>query len=167
MLFNSALFVFGFLPVFLATFALAGRIAGARAALGVLLLASLVFYGWWKPVLLPLLAGSILGNYLLAGALRRSRRKRRWLVGGLAANLLLLGWFKYAGLLAASGAALLGLPAPALGILLPLGISFFTFQQGMSCHCFHCRFRRFPARFTEASFTTAASDNVRWFTASV
>ncbi len=131
MLFNSALFVFGFLPVFLAGFALAGRIAGARAALGVLLLASLVFYGWWKPVLLPLLAGSILGNYLLAGAMRRSRRKRGWLVGGLAANLLLLGWFKYAGLLAASGAALLGLPAPALCILLPLGISFFTFQQVM------------------------------------
>lgn len=161
MLFNAAPFVFGFLPVFLASFALAGRIAGARAALGLLLLASLVFYGWWKPLLLPLLAGSILGNYALAAAMRRSPRPRRWLIGGLAANLLLLGWFKYAGLLAATGAALLGLPAPAIVILLPLGISFFTFQQGMSCRCFHWRLRRFPARFTEASFTTAASDNVR------
>jgi alginate O-acetyltransferase complex protein AlgI len=131
LIFNSSVFVVGFLPLFLAGFALARRWRGPRAALGFLLLASLFFYGWWNPFLLPLLLGSTLGNYLLAGAIRRARHPRRWLVTGLAANLFLLGWFKYAGLLAATGEELLGVIAPALDIVLPLGISFFTFQQVM------------------------------------
>lgn len=131
MLFNSSAFVIGFLPLFLATFALAGWQFGPRAALLVLLVASLVFYAWWKPIFLPLLAGSILGNHLIARAMRRATRRPPLLIAGLAANLALLGWFKYAGLLAATGAGLLGLRVPALGIILPLGISFFTFQQVM------------------------------------
>ncbi|MHB1304136.1 MAG: MBOAT family O-acyltransferase [Acidiphilium sp.] len=131
MLFNSSAFVVGFLPLFLAGFALAGWRFGPRAALLVLLAASLIFYAWWKPVFLPLLGGSILGNYLLAGAMRRATHPRPLLVAGLAANLALLGWFKYAGLLTATGAGMLGLKAPALDIVLPLGISFFTFQQVM------------------------------------
>ncbi|HEX7388941.1 MAG TPA: MBOAT family protein, partial [Acidiphilium sp.] len=108
-LFNSSVFVVGFLPVFLAGFALAGWRFGPRAALSVLLLASLFFYAWWKPVLLPLLVGSILGNHALLRAMRGSRRPKPWLVFGIAANLGLLGWFKYAGLLAATGAAILGI----------------------------------------------------------
>jgi D-alanyl-lipoteichoic acid acyltransferase DltB (MBOAT superfamily) len=130
-LFNSSLFVVGFLPVFLAGFAVAGRWFGGRAALGVLVVASLVFYGWWRPVFVPLLAGSIIGNYGLVRLMQRSARRRRWLVAGLVANLGLLGWFKYAGLFAATGAGLLGVRPPDLGIVLPLGISFFTFQQVM------------------------------------
>ncbi|HEX7390678.1 MAG TPA: MBOAT family O-acyltransferase [Acidiphilium sp.] len=130
-LFNSPVFVVGFLPVFLAGFALAGWRFGPRAALSVLLLASLFFYAWWKPVLLPLLVGSILGNHALLRAMRGSRRPKPWLVSGIAANLGLLGWFKYAGLLAATGAEILGIKAPDLNIILPLGISFFTFQQIM------------------------------------
>lgn len=131
LLFNSDAFVIGFLPLFLAGFALAGWRFGPRAALGFLLAASLFFYAWWKPVFLPLLAGSVVGNYLLVAAMRRAARRKRFLVCGLAANLGLLGWFKYAGLLAATGAAAFGLTAPDLGIILPLGISFFTFQQVM------------------------------------
>ncbi|MDD2877405.1 MAG: MBOAT family protein [Acidiphilium sp.] len=131
MLFNSSVFVVGFLPAFLASFALAGWRFGPRAALVVLLIASLVFYAWWTPVFLPLLVGSIVGNYALVHLMRRSRHRRPWLIAGLAANLGLLGWFKYAGLFAATGAGLLGFPPPDLGIVLPLGISFFTFQQIM------------------------------------
>ncbi|MGC9269111.1 MBOAT family O-acyltransferase [Acidiphilium sp.] len=131
MLFNSSLFVVAFLPLFLAAFALSGWWFGPRAALSVLLLSSLIFYGWWKPIFLPLLIGSIIGNYLWVRLMRRTSRRKPWLIAGLAANLALLGWFKYAGLFAATGASLFGARPPDLGIILPLGISFFTFQQIM------------------------------------
>ncbi|MDE1883179.1 MAG: MBOAT family protein, partial [Rhodospirillales bacterium] len=113
MLFNSKLFVLGFLPLALGGFLALGR--RRNAALWWLLGCSLVFYGWWKPPLLALLLGSIGVNYALAGLARR----KAWLVAGLVFNLGLLGWFKYAGMF--------GVP----GIVLPLGISFFTFQQIM------------------------------------
>ena len=131
MLFNSPLFVLEFLPCFLTGFALAGWLGGGRAALAVLLLGSLFFYGWWKPILLPLLIGSMIANYLLARLIRQGGHRRFWLLGGLMLNLSLLGWFKYAGLLAATAAPLLGLSTPEWRIILPLGISFFTFQQVM------------------------------------
>lgn len=134
MLFNSPHFVLEFLPCFLAGFALAGQLGGARAALGVLLLASLFFYAWWNPIFLPLLAGSIVVNYAVARLIHQDQTflgQRVWLVIGLVFNLGLLGWFKYAGLLAATGAHLIGVAAPDLQIILPLGISFFTFQQVM------------------------------------
>ncbi|MDE2457872.1 MAG: MBOAT family protein [Rhodospirillales bacterium] len=112
MLFNSKLFILGFLPLALGGFLALGR---RKTALWWLLGCSLVFYGWWKPPLLALLLGSIGVNYALAGLARR----KAWLVAGLVFNLGLLGWFKYAGMF--------GVP----GIVLPLGISFFTFQQIM------------------------------------
>ncbi len=126
MLFNSKLFIFGFLPIALAGFWLAGRF-GRRAALGWLLAASLVFYGAWSKPFLALLLGSMAMNYGLAQAMRAAGRPRLWLVAGLAANLALLGFFKYANFFA----GVLGVPPPFGGVLLPLGISFFTFQQIM------------------------------------
>ena len=95
MLFNSPEFVLAFLPVALAGFFLAGRIGGTRWALRWLVAASLFFYGWWNPKFVLLLAGSILVNYVLAEQIRR-RASRAWLITGIAANLALLGWFKYA-----------------------------------------------------------------------
>jgi D-alanyl-lipoteichoic acid acyltransferase DltB (MBOAT superfamily) len=114
-LFNTKLFILGFLPVALAGFwGLGGR---RGVALAWVLGCSLVFYGWWKPVLALLLAGSIGVNFALG---RRVCGRLGWLVPGLAFNLSLLGFFKYAGLF-------LGIT----GVVLPLGISFFTFQQIM------------------------------------
>jgi D-alanyl-lipoteichoic acid acyltransferase DltB (MBOAT superfamily) len=130
MLFNTPTFILAFLPLTILGFAVAGRWS-PRAALLILLLASLVFYAWWKPIFLPLLIGSILANYALVGVMRRSTQPRLWLVLGLIGNLGVLGWFKYAGLFADTGAALLGHGPVQLGIILPLGISFFTFQQVM------------------------------------
>ena len=133
MLFHSQEFVLGFLPACLAGFFLLGRIAGPRWALRWLLAASLFFYGWWKPGFVLLLVGSILANYAVACRLRRlaARRAdpaaRRWLTAGIAFNLALLGWFKYAGFLLHAIVP----QAPALHIFLPLAISFFTFQQIM------------------------------------
>jgi alginate O-acetyltransferase complex protein AlgI len=64
-LFNTPVFLLGFLPLALAGFFVAGRLGGNRAALGFVAVASLVFYGWWDIRFVPLLAGSILGNYWL------------------------------------------------------------------------------------------------------
>ncbi len=131
MLFHSHAFLLGFLPLTLAGFFLAGRWWGARAALVWVLLASLVFYGWWNWAHVPLLLGSILLNLWLARRLALQTdpaRRRCWLIGGIAANLGLLGWFKYAGFLGTA----LGHDGFGADIVLPLAISFFTFQQIMA-----------------------------------
>ena len=133
MLFNSQVFVLGFLPVCLAGFFAFGRL-GAAWALRWLLAASLVFYGWWNAPLVGLLAGSIAVNYALGSLILRHADRaaaRRLTVLGVALNLALLGWFKYADFLVQSFAGALGLETPLLRIGLPLAISFFTFQQIM------------------------------------
>ncbi|HEX4367849.1 MAG TPA: MBOAT family O-acyltransferase [Rhodopila sp.] len=127
MLFHTTAFILEFLPVCLAGFFLLGRFLDAKWALAWLVLCSLFFYSWWNPEHLPLLVGSVALNYAIARILRRTARPRAWLTAGIATNLALLGWFKYADFL-------LHIVAPhasALHITLPLAISFFTFQQIM------------------------------------
>ncbi|HET6183028.1 MAG TPA: MBOAT family O-acyltransferase [Acetobacteraceae bacterium] len=124
MLFNTPLFLLGFLPAALVLFFATGRLGGNRAALATVALASFVFYGWWDWRFVPLLAGSIGLNYWLGQKLLRTPG-RCWLAAGIGADLALLGWFKYAGFL---GASLFGVH---LAIALPLAISFFSFQQIM------------------------------------
>ena len=132
MLFNSYAFLFGFLPVVLLLYFLVGR-RSTLAAVGFLAAASLFFYGWWNPRYLLLLCGSVGFNYLVGRRLARSPTRASgdqamlWL--GIAGNLLLLGTFKYAGFFAANANALAGLALPVPQIVLPLGISFFTFTQ--------------------------------------
>jgi len=65
MLFNSPAFILGFMPLAFGGFFLLGRLGGPRAALAWLLAADLVFYGWWNPSYVPLLAGSVAVNYAL------------------------------------------------------------------------------------------------------
>ena len=122
MLFHAQIFILGFLPLFLAGFCLAGQ-----WRLHWLILASLVFYGWWNPMHVPLLIGSVLANHAIGRRIDRSPMTRAWLLAGVAGNLAVLGWFKYADFL-------LGIVAPdatPFGVVLPLAISFFTFQQIM------------------------------------
>ena len=129
MLFNSFEFIFGFLPITLALFYVAGRLGGARLALGWLTAASLVFYGWWNPGYLFLLVGSIGFNYIFGLLLSRLPPSRLLLAMGISANLAVLGYFKYSGFLAESIGGMIG-DAPRIeGIILPLAISFFTLQQ--------------------------------------
>ncbi|WP_367872425.1 MBOAT family protein [Luteolibacter sp. Populi] len=139
MLFNSYTFLLLFLPVTLAVF-LALRRAPFRLGLGWLVFASLVYYGvWnpdpdapWSPKYLLLILGSCGANYLLGKRLSRlkhSRPGKILLATGVTANLLLLGYFKYAGFLAATATWLTGWPGDIAKITLPLAISFFTFLQ--------------------------------------
>ena len=132
MLFNSYTFIFGFLPVTLGGFFLLGRIGRRGPALAWLFGASLVFYAWWNPADLPFLLVSIAFNYTLSLALRRvpgGHLRTSILGAGVAANLLFLGYHKYAGFLVASINAVAGTRLPAIHRPLPLAISFFTFQQ--------------------------------------
>ena len=120
MLFTSVIFLCCFLPLFF----LLDR-AWPRSNL-FLLLASLVFYAWGEPLYLGLLLASSAGNYQLARLIdgRQGAARRRLLLLGVAGNLLLLGFFKYAGfILVETLGARSFVPPP-----LPLGISFFTFH---------------------------------------
>ena len=126
MLFHSEVFLLAFLPATLAGYYLCARHGGPR--LWLLLAASLLFYGYWDPRLLPLLAGSILANWLIARA-----SKLEWmplLIGaGVAVNLALIAIFKYADFVGGTAAWLAGFTHERWSIVLPLAISFFTFQQ--------------------------------------
>ncbi len=128
MLFNSAEFLFAFLPIVLVGFLWLGKYSSARAPIAWLLGASLFFYGWWNPAYLVLIAGSIGFNYTIARLLQR-RPSRGLLLLGVGVDLLSIGYFKYAGFLVDNLSALAGTDWHIAHILLPLGISFFTFQQ--------------------------------------
>ncbi len=158
MLFNSYTFLLLFLPVTLLGF-LVLKQAKFRVGLAWLVFSSLVYYGVWKPAgtepdfldrllettrlwkfdpsgwspkYLILILGSCTANYLLGRRLSRLKHSKpgRVLLGaGIAANLTLLGYYKYAGFLAATATALTNWPGEIGKITLPLAISFFTFLQ--------------------------------------
>ena len=133
MVFSSSEFLFGFLPAFLLLYGLCPRVG--RSLL--IALASFVFYGWWEPWFVLLLLGSSALDFWIgrriAAAQARGQRGRGWLWLSITANLSLLGWFKYANFGVATFRALL----QSLGwqgelawvdVVLPVGISFYTFQ---------------------------------------
>ena len=128
MIFSSLTFLFAYLPLTLAVYFL----APLRWRNLVLLLVSLFFYGWGEPVYITIMVLSILIDYthgLLVEKYRADDKKARWFVGqSVVFNLLLLGFFKYWDFLAANLSLLPGVSLPLLGIPLPIGISFFTFQ---------------------------------------
>ncbi len=126
MLFNSQVFILAFLPCVLALYYLAAERRWLRQA--VLVAASLVFYGWWDVRFVPLLIGLTLVNWLVVRAYGRWRQGA-WLVGGVTLNLAVLGGLQIRRFRRRHVAALLGTTHPAWGIVLPLGISFFTFQK--------------------------------------
>ncbi len=132
MLFSSATFLFFFLP-----FTLIGSfLLPRKARLPFLFACSLLFYGWGEPTAIALMLLSILFSYV-AGLLmaRMPNKKKMILIAAVSAHVLLLGFFKYAGMtvrtLAAVIPALRGVAPPE--IALPIGISFYTFQSIAYC----------------------------------
>lgn len=130
MLFNSYIFLLVYLPITVAGFFILGRRSEFLGAAW-LAAASLFFYGWWDYRYLPLLIGSITFNYWCAMFLRSGShaQRKRVLTAAVAANLGLLAYYKYAGFFASTIAELTGSPLAPLHIVLPIGISFFTFTQ--------------------------------------
>ena len=127
MLFSSVPFLFYFLPcVLLVYFIVPGKLKNS-----VLLLASLVFYGWGEPRYLPVMAVSILQGYVFGLLIERFRGRplaRVFLTVSVLLSLGMLAYFKYADFMIANLNALTGLSVPLLQITLPIGISFYTFQ---------------------------------------
>jgi len=134
-LFNSFEFILVFLPVVYAGYLLLWRAARGRALLYWLIAASLFYYGWWSPRYLLLIIAIIIGNFICAKMIHRLRRQDRpggadaamWL--GIGANLVLLGYFKYTNFLVDSLNDVAGTSLMVAPVLLPVGISFFTFQK--------------------------------------
>ena len=128
MLFSSYTFLFQFLPVTVLAFAAARR-HSPRAGIFVLLGASLFFYGAWRPIYLVLFVASIAFNFSLGLLMADAARRRTVGTLGVTLNLAALCYFKYTGFILDGVSALSGMPLPFASIVLPLGISFFTFQQ--------------------------------------
>jgi alginate O-acetyltransferase complex protein AlgI len=132
MLFASAIFLYVFLPVFLAVYYL---LPSSRRALWITL-ASYVFYGWWRPDFVLLMWFSTALDFTCGARIERARargsRGRRWLWASVVTNLGLLAYFKYANfgvdtlnaVLSRAGMETIDWPA----VVLPVGISFYTFQ---------------------------------------
>jgi alginate O-acetyltransferase complex protein AlgI len=134
MLFNSKIFICLFLPITLIGFFWISRRYSAGAGRIWLLAASLVFYAWWSVPYLFLLVGWMVMNFAF-GRLIMARRvdgplhSRRWLVAGVAVNLGLLGYYKYSAFIVENVAQLTGVEFAVGAVVLPLAISFHTFQQ--------------------------------------
>lgn len=133
MVFSSSVFLMAFLPVTLLIYFLTpAKFVRARNA--VLLIASLVFYGWGEPKYILIMIISIISNYVLAILIGRAKERasmgtaRAYLVLDIFVNLGLLGFFKYADFLIDTVNSLFGSGLSLLGIALPIGISFYTFQ---------------------------------------
>lgn len=137
MLFTTAAFICYFLPVVWAGFFVIGRLSHRGAALW-LLVASVFFYGYWMPTFTFLLLASIAANYWVGSRIaaaadsdsaRHTQLAKRWMVAGVAANLALLSYFKYANFFVDSLNQALGMQWDMARVILPIGISFFTFTQ--------------------------------------
>ena len=129
MVFSSILFLFVYLPVVLALY----YIVPARYRNLWLFIVNLVFYGWGEPVYILLMVFSIALNYAAGLLIARYRlnddkKARAVLTVNTVVNLALLIFFKYFDLLAATLSRIPGISIPALGLTLPIGISFYTFQ---------------------------------------
>ena len=138
MLFNSYAFIFAYLPITLLGYALIARRPDSRAlSIWWLVLCSVIFYGVWNPLNLLIIAPSMIVNYFLARAIQRRSirggaedRVGRWLlIFGIAINLCFLGYFKYKNFFLDSVNIIWGSHWPLIDVILPLGISFITFQK--------------------------------------
>lgn len=131
MLFNSYEFILLFLPTVLLGFHLIGKQGNHRVAIAWLVGASLFFYGWWNPAYLALMLFSILFNYSVGISLGSSKTssKKAILIFGVISNLSVLGYYKYANFFVDNLNSISSSNIVFEQVILPLAISFFTFQQ--------------------------------------
>jgi alginate O-acetyltransferase complex protein AlgI len=125
MLFQSQGFILLFLPA--AVLAYYGAAGSAAARQWVLIAASLIFYGWWDARFIPLLVGQIAATWGLT-RLQHATGRDGFLVFGIVLNLASLATFKYLDFLIGSVEAVAGIALPRAHLVLPIGISFFSFQ---------------------------------------
>lgn len=138
MLFNSYIFLFMFLPLTWIAFRIACSKHVTDVAVAVLLVASLFFYSYWNPPFVFLILFSVLFNYSWGRFIQNGRAvggdkgvllSKFWLYSGVIVNLAFIGYFKYSNFFMSNIAFLTGFQWTTKEVFLPLGISFFTFQQ--------------------------------------
>lgn len=137
MLFNSYSFIFVFLPAICLAYQLLGRLRSRQISLGWIVLSSILFYGIWNPYNLAVIVPSIAVNYGVALLIRRcnargdagQRAASGLLAAGVLFNLLVLGYFKYKNFFLDSLNLAFGTQFELVAVMLPLGISFITFQK--------------------------------------
>jgi alginate O-acetyltransferase complex protein AlgI len=134
MLFNSYEFIFAFLPIVFSIYFILNKRNLKTFSKCWLFASSLFFYSWWNVIYLPLILASIIVNFYVGTNLNnsfgsRSRQEKVFLISGLVFNLSLLGYFKYMDFFITGINFSLGAEFNLLCLALPLGISFFTFQQ--------------------------------------
>ena len=126
MVFSSLVFLCIFLPAVFLSYTL---VPSKRVKNGILIVTSLLFYAYGEPVYVFLMIGSTIVNYFFGLLVEKGKKGRRLKLGAAVfLNLLLLGVFKYAGMAAETVNQLTGAGIPVPQIVLPVGISFFTFQ---------------------------------------
>jgi len=129
-IFSSYEFIFIFLPVTFFVYFYLNKNKFTKIATIFLALSSLFFYSWWNLIYLPLILISVLVNYLISlFLLKSSKQKKSFLIIGIIFNLSLLGYFKYSNFFIQNVNAVFNTNYSLLYLILPLAISFFTFQQ--------------------------------------
>ena len=127
MLFNSPEFIYFFLPFSIAVWWILQRMKREQDAQWLVIICSIYFYGWWDTRYVPLLIGNALVNFYLGQTISKTKSKAL-LIAGLVYNVGLLGYFKYADFFIENWNTLTGSQNALMHLILPLGISFFTFQ---------------------------------------
>ena len=133
MVFSGLFFLLFFLPLNLAAYYFARNLQTKNR---IMLIFSLIFYAWGEPVYILLLVGMTFADWyfmLLLSGSEKSSRKKLWLFAALFVNLLLLGIFKYASFFLSNLNLLFGFSWQIPSLLLPIGISFYTFQLITYC----------------------------------
>lgn len=129
MVFSSLIFIYAFLPITLLIYAIAKKNSVRNY---ILLISSLVFYTWGEPLYVLILIGMTFIDWLFAliiqNTCEKEKSKKALLVLTVIINLLIIGFFKYTGFLLSNISAIFGVPEKTPEILLPIGISFYTFQ---------------------------------------
>jgi alginate O-acetyltransferase complex protein AlgI len=136
MLFNSYEFIFVFLPITFFVYFYLNHKRLTEASKGFLVCSSLFFYSWWNVAYLPIILASMIFNYVIGRSLNKTCNnkgkgfsRKAILIFGVVLNLSLLGYFKYADFFIENINIAFSVNAESLNLLLPLAISFFTFQQ--------------------------------------
>ncbi|MDC0230782.1 MBOAT family protein [Aureispira] len=132
MLFNSFLFILAFLPIVWVVYFSLTRLKKIIIAKSWLFISSLFFYAWWNPIYLPLILCSMIVNFHLGSQMSKlseKKVKKRYLILGLIFNVSLLSFFKYTNFFIDNINIFFDDQLPTYNIILPLAISFFTFQQ--------------------------------------
>ena len=133
MLFNSYIFIFCFLPITLAIYFLFNRLEKYTFSKVVLIIASLVFYGYFNPSYLWIILSSVIINYCINLLFRKKQLNKKYrkllFVIGLVFNVGLIVFYKYLNFIISGINGLFKTDLIYLNLILPLGISFFTFQQ--------------------------------------